>query len=145
MLIRNRKIEFIKNLLLILLVVNFSSSAFFIHSMKEDECCCHVKKEEVKQMTCCEIQETKTSVVECNYPQFENVKNIVNCGCIHNYNTSKQTIQLVKTNDIPKVKLIAELSNEWNLQTLTRKTSNTLFIEYKESPPIYLIDSSFLI
>lgn len=143
-LIKNKKIEFFKNVLLILLVINFSASAFFIYSMKKDECC-HVKKEEVKTMSCCEMMETKAATDKCSFHASSFEKDIPDCGCIHNYSPTQQTIQIVKTNDIPKVKVIAEVSNEWNLQSVINRTSNTLFTTYKESPPIYLIDSSFLI
>ena len=144
MLNQNKKIEFIKNLLLILLVINFSASAFFIHTMKKNECC-HVQKEEVKTMSCCEMMETTAATDECSLPALSFEKDAPNCGCIHNFIPTQQTIQLVKTNDIPKVKVIAEVSNEWNLQSVTTRPSNKLFTIYKESPPIYLIDSSFLI
>lgn len=144
MLIKNKNIEIFKNIVLLLLVVNFSASSFFIYQKKKEDCC-HVKKEEVKPMSCCEMQETKSAQDKCSFPISSFEKDIADCGCIHNFNPTKQTIQIVKTQDLPKVKVIAGISSEWNYQGAICKISHTSLIVNTESPPIYLAVSSFLI
>lgn len=144
MLIKNNKIEFVKNLFLLLLVLNFSASAFFVKSMNK-ETCCHKQVEEVKPMSCCQTEEPKVSLHKCSI-DFRTFSDITtNCGCFHNAQSAKQSFQTTKVHDFPKVQITAELPVESANQNIVRKFSNYTIIASYESPPIYLIDSSFLI
>lgn len=118
---------------------------FAVNNMKGEDCCCNIQKEEPKEMSCCDMQTTEKTADNCTTPILEKYNNVFDCGCFHEYNPAKQTIQVVKTNDVPKVKVIGELSDEWNLQSVINNIANKQNIQFKESPPIYLIDSSFLI
>ena len=144
MLIKNKKYIIINNLLLILLVVNFSASAFIVNNVAMVDCC-HVQLKVAEPTSCCEMQETKTEPENCSTSFTANENDISGCGCIHNQITTKQTLQIVKSNDAAKILTVAELSNKFNYAKATNNVSNSFLIINFESPPIYLIDSSFLI
>ncbi|OGU34066.1 MAG: hypothetical protein A2068_03930 [Ignavibacteria bacterium GWB2_35_6b] len=143
-LIKNKKIEFVKNLFLLLLVLNFSASSFFVKSMTK-ETCCHKQVEEVKPMPCCQSEMPKVSLHKCSI-DFRTLSDITtNCGCFHNAQSAKQSFQVTKVHDFPKAQITDELTVESTNQNIVNKLSNYRIIASYESPPIYLIDSSFLI
>lgn len=142
--IKNKKIELLKNLFLLLLVLNFSASSFFVKSMNK-ETCCHKQVEEVKPMSCCQTETPKVSLLKCSI-DFRTLSDITtNCGCFHNAQSAKQSFQTTKVHDIPKAQLTSELPLESITQKNVYKISNYNFSALYESPPIYLVDSSFLI
>lgn len=109
------------------------------------ESCCHKQVEEVKPMSCCQTEAPKVSLHECSI-DFRTLTDLTtNCGCFHNAQSAKQSFQTTKVHDIPKVQLIAELPVESANQNIVHKISDYRIIVSYESPPIYLIDSSFLI
>ncbi|MBU2492718.1 MAG: hypothetical protein KJ571_08860 [Bacteroidetes bacterium] len=112
--------------------------------MNKDKCC-HKKKEEVKKISCCQAMENESADEKCVSPVISFEKNFTGCGCIHNFNPTRQNIQIVKTQELTKVKVYADISDEWNYQQVTSYFADNSIVLNTESPPIYLTVSSFLI
>ena len=96
-------------------------------------------------MSCCEMMEMQTAQEECNTSSFSFENILPDCGCFHDFAPTQQTIQIVKTQDLTNIKVVAEISNEWTYENSTLRFSNIDILRNTESPPIYLTVSSFLI
>ncbi|KAB2841689.1 MAG: hypothetical protein F9K45_07695 [Melioribacteraceae bacterium] len=109
------------------------------------EKCCHKQVEEVKPMSCCQTETPKVSLHKCSI-DFRTLSDFTtNCGCFHNAQSANKSFQTTKVHDVPKVQVTAELYFESITQKNVYIVSNYNLSALYETPPIYLVDSSFLI
>ena len=138
---KKRHIKLLKVIILLFLTLNISVSGYYSIQSLSPADCCTVKIVE----SCCMMSEPEVILSKCHNNSSENqtIKNY--CGCFHSSNGSK-TISFIKTNvELPKIIVTSFISFEKESNYNSNSLNSVSTIKVYESPPIYLVDSSFLI
>ena len=138
---KKKHIKLFKIIILLFLTLNISASGYYsVQNLSSSDCC---QVEVVK--SCCTVEETKVILNNCHNNSTENQTITNYCGCFHSSNGST-TVSFIKTNvELPKIIVVASLSFENNTSYNSSSINSIITTKVYEPPPIYLVDSSFLI
>lgn len=142
----NKKREHIipKSLKAAVLLIQLVFTFGFSFAQNSFDKCCHPKQEVIKHH-CCAEAETPQTIENCSLDYTSLLQKISQCNCIHKNFTVNNDQTSLKSFELTKISAVEAVNNfvQANSDIVFQATNN---FSYKtHSPPIYLIDSTFLI